>query len=509
MMQEYIDAMMREDVLLTSEEFSLDMETSVDLLLCTNGFLESQADNLAHVTRQMHGLARRKLFVIIRFDRTEHDAAWWRGVLGRRFAFSSWEVRPGFAFGEAIPITRGLRLGQRRLGTGKRRPLTPEWAAEIERIREHNNRLTDAFSQLGPIYMWESIDDQPADMHIACHIVEYLPINQLDAALTDIARLSRKAVMITIVLDHLRTARWWRQVFERRFRTADVQFVNGMMIFIGSPVVNVDGVTAVGAVAADDRWEQIKAASQRFPDRIIPAPAHDFPAILACYGPSLAASLDRCELQDLARETRADVFSVSGAHDYLLHHGITPHYHIECDPRAHKADNIAAGNTSVIYLLASACHPVLFDKLEGQTIKLWHVSTPEHAVRMINELGEQPRHVISGGGSVGLRAIPLLYAMGYRKIFIFGMDCSFSDDGKEQHAGPHAAKPQQLCRVECGTKEFTSSPVLLTYATNFFETVQKVTDLEIRLYGNGLLQEMARYFEGNEVTKNVKASNDN
>jgi len=148
----------------------------------------------------------------------------------------------------------------------------------------------------------------------------------------------------------------------------------------------------------------------------------------------------------------------------------------------------------VQYLIGSCCHERLLDKLENADVALWHVQTPEHLYRLQGELGEDPRHAISGGGSVGLRSIPVLYALGYRRFSIYGMDCSFSEDGEQQWAGPHAGKRQDLCQVQCGERIFTSSPVLMTYATGFFETIQKVSDCTFRVVGDGLLQNMAALY---------------
>jgi hypothetical protein len=71
--------------------------------------------------------------------------------------------------------------------------------------------------------------------------------------------------------------------------------------------------------------------------------------------------------------------------------------------------NIDKAHPQVRYLLGSGVHPTLLDKLEGADIALWHIATPEHVKRFIPELNESTRIVISGGGSVGLRAISLLY----------------------------------------------------------------------------------------------------
>jgi hypothetical protein len=85
------------------------------------------------------------------------------------------------------------------------------------------------------------------------------------------------------------------------------------------------------------------------------------------------------------------------------------------------------------------------------------------------------------------------------------MDCSFSDDGAQQWAGKHAGKRQELVRVRCDERIFTTSPVLATYATDFWEMVQKMRDVNVRLYGDGLLQSMARYYMGVPQTAHVNA----
>jgi hypothetical protein len=87
--------------------------------------------------------------------------------------------------------------------------------------------------------------------------------------------------------------------------------------------------------------------------------------------------------------------------------------------------------------------------------------------------------------------VSLLYTMGYRRFEIHGMDCSFADDGAVQWAGRHAGQRQDVVKASIAGRTFHTSLVLLTYATDFLEMAQKV-ELDCRLYGDGLLQAMAR-----------------
>lgn len=469
-----------------------------ELVTCTDVLEHIEPACLDAVLRDLRRVTERRLFVTIYTKpsrktladgRNAHllvkDGAWWRAKLLRYFRVLAWAERGPTVAAELVAKPRVGR--QKR---GKRRPLTPEMDVFIKTLQAQINIASDDFSQLRTTAMFECVGDEPADLQVSCDVLEDQP--DIEAAIASLALNTRKAAYIGVKLSHLVTEWDWIRAIEQRFRIAQTQRLNRdgvtRLLVTASPGLSVQGVTAVGAVASDDRWTQVEAACKLFPKRVELSQRHGRRAVVACYGPSLAGTLDqlaalRCE--------NVDVISVSGAHDYLLRHGITPRFHIECDPRAHKADNIAAGVDGVTYLMASCCHERMLDKVADQDVRLWHVATIEHAPRL-TEAGESPKHMISGGGSVGLRAIPLLYAMGYRDLSFFGMDCSFSDDGEAQWAGPHAGKRQDVVECDCGGRIFMTSPVLLTYATNFFESVQKAPDLNVKLYGDGLLQHWAR-----------------
>jgi hypothetical protein len=474
-----------------------------ELVVCTDVLEHVEHEHLSEVLCDLRRVTKRKLFFSISTrpanktlpdGRNAHliikPAEWWRKKLAAKFEIVTFEVTEGVVYGQAVP--HGVYRKAK-----SRRPITPQMVAQIERDMATINALSDDFNQVRTYNLWESIDDKAADLQVVVSILEHLP--DVHLALNDIISLTRKVVIIIVKMDEQRNEEWWRSLLEKRFRLADWQVQDGHLMMTGTVKVNVQGVVAVGAVDSDKRWDQVKAACQRISKRISPAPVHERRAIIACYGPSLRDTIEH--LRQAAADPNADVVSVSGAHDFLIEHGIVPKYHVECDPRPHKADNIERGHPDVQYLLASTIHEVLFNKLEGHDVRLWHVATPEHSMKLITELRENPKHIISGGGSVGLRSIPLMYTMGYRSMSIFAMDCSFADQGKQQWAGKHAGKKQDLAEVECNGRTFVSSPILMSYAANFWEMVQKVEDLDVRLYGDGLLQEMARFYTSYGVLK--------
>lgn len=486
-----------------------------ELVVCTDVLEHIEPIHLNAVLRDLRRVTQKRLFAVVSCrpagktladGRNAHllvkPGSWWRAKLIEHFQILAWEERESTVAAELVTKTH---TGIRKSSGRRQRPA--QMVGYFDGVRDQINAASDSFSQVSDIRMWESVDDEPADMQAAVDIIEHM--DDMDAALADLASKSKKCTFIGVKVSELHSEWDWRRVLEKRFRVTQFHVEGGQLMMIGAPAVMVQGICAVGAVASDDRWINVEAAVQRFPARIQLAEPHERTALIACYGPSLIDTIDLLKAE--AAKPHVDVISVSGSHDFLLSHGIVPRYHIECDPRLHKADNIDRSHPDVTYLIASVCHPAYFDKLGlDANIKLWHVSSGEHALKLVNELKENPKHAISGGGSVGLRSVPLLYGMGYRDMSIFAMDCSFKSDGEtiQQWAGKHAGKKQDCCEVLCNGVVFISSPVLLTYATNFWEMVQKVADLNVRLYGDGLLQAMAKFYMGHEAARQVELADE-
>lgn len=475
-----------------------------DLVVCTDVLEHVEPQHLLSVLVDLARVSRRKLFVDIctapslktlSDGRNAHlivqPPDWWRFTLSQHFDVTHWVERPELnaVYGELVPKGMGKAEAAAKATRPKRRKLSPELSAMVGRIRGISRDTHDELARIRTVRLFEGDGDEPADMQIVWDVLDAMPDAEVAPALERIARLARKSVMLRVALNETRTETWWRSGIEAHWHAIDWVADGAGLGIVAFPKVSVAGVKVVGAVGHEERWGQVEAAMARVKKRIAPAGPHGRRAILACYGPSLGDMIPRIKAE--MDEAFCDVVSVSGAHDFLLKHGIVPTCHVECDPRPHKADNIAEGHPLVHYLLASVVHPVLFDKLDGHNISLWHVADSEHAPKLF-AVGEKGAHIITGGGSVGLRAISLLYTMGYRDFSIYAMDCSFAHDGK-MWAGKHAGKQheQMVIEINCAGRTFRTSPVLASYATDFIEMIQKM-DAQIRIYGDGLLPTMCR-----------------
>ena len=181
------------------------------------------------------------------------------------------------------------------------------------------------------------------------------------------------------------------------------------------------------------------------------------------------------------------VVTVSGAHGFLVTRNVIPFAHIDCDPRGYKTEQMGAPHADVRYWIASCVDPSFIDRLDKYDVSLFHMWSGDESAPILDEI-EPGSWCLAGGSSVGLRAISLLYSLGYRTFDIHGMDCSFED---VTHAGPHLGKRQEVMDVWIDGRWFETSPQLVAYARQFFDLIKQY-QATFRLHGDGMLQHMAK-----------------
>jgi hypothetical protein len=192
----------------------------------------------------------------------------------------------------------------------------------------------------------------------------------------------------------------------------------------------------------------------------------------------------------------ADIFTVSAAHGFLVNLGIIPHAHLDCDPRPHKVTQMGPAHHEVRYWLASCVHPSYLDHVAGGLeTRLWHAYNADESRQFLNREIDPAAHMVIGGGSIGLRALALLYGLGYRRFDIHGMDCSFR--GEQHYAGEHHGKRKDAVTVRTvDGREFETSPALILYFRYFFKQMLWMHGADVHLCGDGMLQHAVRSSQG-------------
>ena len=365
----------------------------------------------------------------------------------------------------------------------------------------------------------EGKDEEPArvDVVVCADVLEHVEPECLDNVLLHIRALTRKYAILVIatrpsdkIMADGRSAHlivedagfWFQKLtglfnFERFDDRSDQG--RGLLIVCTPRELSADTVIPIARVRATPavdnavRNANVRTNCARTDQRLkLDCEPHDGTAHLACFGPSLR---DTWPSLAMARARGEAVYSVSGAHDFLIERGIIPYAHLDCDPRAHKVAMLTKPHHDVRYWLASCVDPSYLDRLDGYDVSLWHSYNGDESREAFRI---DPGHrMIIGGGSVGLRSMSVLYCRGYRSFEIHGMDCSFSD--REHHAGPHLGKNNEGSPVRCGERWFTSNPVMLVYARYFRKQVHLLQGAKIKLHGDGLLQHMVKLGDVNGI----------
>ena len=233
------------------------------------------------------------------------------------------------------------------------------------------------------------------------------------------------------------------------------------------------------------RDEQIRSAISRVKGRIQgPLPKRDDPIAIVCYGPSLADTWEK--VKDFKY-----IFTGSGSHKFLLEHGLVPQpgcwFHAEVDPRPHKVELMGPPHKDIEYLIASTCHPKLFEHLQGFNLKLWHIfDSAEDGLRVLPR-GEW---ALTGGQNVGLRQMTIASFFGFRDLHVFGMDGCQGKTGK--HAAAHPMQAKKASTTEYKGVTYETTPAFLECAKRTFYELDNMPGVNATFYGEGLVQHMAR-----------------
>lgn len=217
-------------------------------------------------------------------------------------------------------------------------------------------------------------------------------------------------------------------------------------------------------------------------------PPHDGHAVIVGGGPSLDDTIHAIKWRKSLGQT---VWALNGSADWLRIRGMIPDYHVCVDARPDNARFFRRPDGETKYLIGSQCDASIFKALDGQDITLWHPNSEGVPETLAGEKA-RPVHLIGGGSTVGLCAIVLAFALGYRKIHLHGFDSSYREDS-------HHAYMQNLndddfvVDVLAGNAKFRAAPWMVQQAEEFCTLAPHLADegCTITVAGYGLLPHLA------------------
>jgi hypothetical protein len=195
-------------------------------------------------------------------------------------------------------------------------------------------------------------------------------------------------------------------------------------------------------------------------------------------------------LEDSYQEISGDVLACNSALGFLLDHDVVPRYAMIWDASPLLV-NFAIPNPSVTYLLASRCHPSVFERLRGCKIVVWHAGGDYDITGVLERAGiNEP--MVNGGSAAVTRALYLAYALGYRELHLHGADSSYRGDRTHVRG---SLVPEKRLTVCAQRKFFDTTPEWAAQVEEFkciYEAFkQPDLNAKIIVHGDGLLPYVA------------------
>lgn len=167
--------------------------------------------------------------------------------------------------------------------------------------------------------------------------------------------------------------------------------------------------------------------------------------------------------------------------------GPPPTYWAALDSQPLVADFLTNPPKSTTYLVASQCHPRVFERLAGREVRLWH-------------LGEKFRQV-PAAISITPTSLMLMRHYGVRRFSIWGWDCCLSPEGRHHAVGSSIAGP--LWEVDMNGDRYVTTSPWLSEVNNAARVLQALewSGAEFEIHGDGLIANMYRLAKSGEEAR--------
>jgi len=158
-----------------------------------------------------------------------------------------------------------------------------------------------------------------------------------------------------------------------------------------------------------------------------------------------------------------------------------PTYWAACDPQELVADFLTEAPESTIYLVASRCHPSVFERLKGRNVVLWHLC--ENATYALTA----DRAPVSSACSITLCAFEVMARLGWRGFETWGWDGCYVDGESHAVAQPTAGD----VTVQNGEKTFRTTTNWLNEAKDASLALNGFP-FPIHVHGGGMIGEILK-----------------
>lgn len=191
-----------------------------------------------------------------------------------------------------------------------------------------------------------------------------------------------------------------------------------------------------------------------------------------------------------------DVIACNSAHDFLIEKGIVPKYAMLWDAHPTIARVIKRPHPDVKYLIASRCHPSLFEQFKDFDVTVWHALGGDDLEKFLVK-HQRMEPMIAGGSSGVTRCTFLAGVMGYMKeMHLFGIDSCYAQ-GQSHIFGKSVGIPHETIQLRVCGKWFTLAPWMALQAGDFkvIAPVLKANGVRLVVHGTGLIPYCATFLD--------------
>jgi hypothetical protein len=226
-------------------------------------------------------------------------------------------------------------------------------------------------------------------------------------------------------------------------------------------------------------------------------PAHDRTLVIVGNGPSMTSQISAIRRRKRAGAAIVATQSSDGA---LIAAGIVPDFVAIMDG-ASNLHELITPHPDVTYLVASMCHPSVFERLAGRHVVLWHAENGHAEQNLLMECASHIPWVLIGGGStIGMRCVNLGYLLGFRKFHTYGIDSNLKDGVLHAIREPGDEKLiAKAFEIECAGRKFTVTPQFAQQAQDFVNLMRTTFAgrISVIAHGDGLIPHICRAMRRN------------
>jgi hypothetical protein len=183
--------------------------------------------------------------------------------------------------------------------------------------------------------------------------------------------------------------------------------------------------------------------------------------------------------------SRSPTLAVNNALRLFADRGLAPDFWIASDPQELVAGFLRDPPIETLYLIASKCHPKVFEALRGRRVMLWHCAEPATLDLLVGRL------VIQTSISVTLCALNLMPTLGYHRLETWGWDGCYL--AGRDHAAPQPHRADDIT-VHLGPKRRFATTK--SWAAEAEEAVRlfQGTQRHVTIRGRGMIGAILRQF---------------